>query len=97
MKEAWGDTPGLQRVWVWAGWDEGQARLWAEQNGVVTNVLLDGDFSVFQSYFMAEPQDAWARNPRHFVIDKDGVLVFAGDTLDAQAEDAVIQQALDDL
>ncbi|MCP4915515.1 MAG: redoxin family protein [Proteobacteria bacterium] len=92
----WDETEGLTRVWVWSGFDESGARGWAEEHDIDTTVLLDGDGSVHQAYFMAEPEDAFARNPRHFIIDREGRLVYAGDNLDPDREDAALTAALAD-
>lgn len=94
MQEVWGETEGLVRVWVYAGGDAGGALSWREEQRIVTDVLLDNDSSIWSTWFMPEPEDAFARNPRHFVIDRDGLLVFAGNNLDADSEDAAIAAAL---
>lgn len=95
MRETWGDSE-LVRLWAYGGGTENGAYGWRDDHGLDdTPILIDTDSSIRQAYFMASgSEDAFAQNPRHIVIDRDGNLRYAGSNLRPEDEDAVIEAAL---
>ena len=56
---------------------------------------MDEDESTSQAYFIANSDDGFAQNPRHFVIDRAGNLALAERTGSPDALTAAIVGALD--
>lgn len=71
---------GFVRLWAFDG-QESRARAWADEYGVDDPVLADGDRSLRQDYFVPNGGGAFAANPRHYVIDREGRLVFLSTTV----------------
>ncbi|MED5371675.1 MAG: redoxin domain-containing protein [Myxococcota bacterium] len=94
--ERFGDTPGLVRVWVYTeGVGVDRPREWAQEADIQGTVLHDADSSVRREWFVENGEDAFARNPRHFVVAPDGTLAWIGTSMDLESEAAVIQGLLD--
>jgi len=96
MKETWGDAD-LVRLWAFGGGSESSADKWREGHDLGdTPILIDTDSSIQRAYFAASgSEDAFAQNPRHILIDHEGLLRFMGTNLSPEDEDAAIQAALD--
>ncbi len=76
---AWPD--GFVRLWAFDG-QESRARVWAETMGLAEPVLVDADHSLRGDYFVRSGTDgAFAANPRHYVIDREGTLVWMSTTV----------------
>lgn len=92
----WADEEDLVRLWAYSG-DENKAQAWTASQGILVPVLLDHDSSIRSDYFVPNQTDSstFAANPRHYLIDRDGVLVYASTTVSPADEDVVIQAALD--
>ena len=71
---------GFVRLWAYDG-PASRARGWAEQYDIAEPVLADGDRSMRQDYFVPNGDGAFAANPRHYVIDRQGRLVFLSTTV----------------
>lgn len=71
---------GFVRLWAYDG-QESRARGWAEEYGIADPVLTDGDRSLRQDYFVPNGDGAFAANPRHYLIDRQGRLVFLSTTV----------------
>lgn len=85
LREAFGEgdegwREGFVRLWSHDG-QESRARSWAEEYGIADPVLADGDRSLRQDYFVPNGGGAFAANPRHYVIDREGRLVFLSTTV----------------
>lgn len=64
------------RLWVYQGPAE-RASGWADVWDIADPVLYDEDGSVNEAYFVPEEVGAgFALNPRHYVIDREGRLVY---------------------
>ena len=70
----------IVRLWAYDG-PASRARGWAEQYDIAEPVLADGDRSMRQDYFVPNGDGAFAANPRHYVIDRQGRLVFLSTTV----------------
>ena len=94
--QRWDEEEDLVRLWAFAG-GEGQARDWIEDHGIQAPVLLDYDNSVRGDYFVPNNLETgvFAANPRHYVIDREGILVYASTTVAPEDEEQVLQAALD--
>ena len=57
-------------------------------------MLVDDDGSLRQALFVPNGEGAFAANPRHYIIDSDGVLVYASTTVDPGAEHEVLEGLL---
>lgn len=66
----------------------------AGQLGLADPVLVDEDQDTSAAYFIGNSEDGFAQNPRHFVIDRDGVLVLAARTSSPDALTAALDAAL---
>lgn len=88
---AWRD--GFVRLWAFDG-QESRARSWADEYGILDPVLADGDRSLRQDYFVPNGDGAFAANPRHYVIDREGRLVFLSTTVAPGDLLAAIEDAL---
>ncbi|HJN76963.1 MAG TPA: hypothetical protein QGF58_23765 [Myxococcota bacterium] len=94
MKETWGESE-LIRLWAYGAGSDSSGARWRDDHAIEAPILIDTDSSIRQAYFMGDGMgDAFAMNPRHFVIDRDGLLRYAGANLDPDEEDAVIAAAL---
>ena len=95
MQDVWGDS-GLVRLWAYGGGTEGGAARWRGDHDLWdVPILIDTDSSIQRAYFMASgSEDAFAQNPRHIVIDRDGNLRWAGSNLAPEEEDAALAAAL---
>jgi peroxiredoxin len=85
LREALGEDEGawragFVRLWAFDG-QESRARTWADEYGIADPVLADGDRSLRQEYFVPNGSGAFASNPRHYVIDREGRLVFLSTTV----------------
>lgn len=85
LREAFGEEDGtwregLVRLWAYDG-QEARARTWSDEYGIPDPVLTDGDRSLRQDYFVPNGDGAFAANPRHYVIDREGRLVFLSTTV----------------
>jgi len=82
------------RLWAFVG-SPGPAGAYAAELGLADPVLVDEDESTSQAYFIANSDDGFAQNPRHFVIDRDGNLALAERTVSPAALTAAIDDALE--
>lgn len=96
LKEAFGERDDLVRVWVYT---EGAAaerpEEWREEAEISGAVLVDGNQNVRFDYFIENGGEAFARNPRHFVIDQEGNIAFIATNLEIEGEIAVMRSLLD--
>jgi len=68
---------------------------WAAEYDIADPVLVDSDSSVRQDYFVANPSsDAYASNPRHFVIDREGAFSYIGLNVSPEAMIDALEAAL---
>jgi peroxiredoxin len=61
--------------------------------GLTMPVLLDVDVSVYQDYFIVDP-DAFAPYPREFIIDGNGMVLYTDASIDVEAISAVLDSVL---
>ena len=60
-------------------------------------MLVDSDNSVRMSYFVANPtSDAYASNPRHFIVDREGNFAYVGLNVAPEELIAALEAALAD-
>ena len=96
LVQAFGERDDLVRVWVYTeGASAERPEEWREEAEISGAVLVDSNQSVRSDYFIENGGDAFARNPRHFVIDQDGKLVFIATNLDIEGEIAVMESLLE--
>jgi len=93
LDDRYGDTEDFVRLWLFVG-SAGPANVWAAELGLTGPVLVDDDESTSRAYFIANSDDGFAQNPRHFVIDRDGVLALAERTVSPDTLTAAIDGAL---
>ena len=93
LQEHFAGTDGLQRIWAFIGPDE-RARAWQEDKGIADPLLVDADGSMGWDWFIGHEDGAFANYPRHFVIDREGVLTYVGTTSSPEALRAAIEAAL---
>lgn len=74
LTEEFGDEDDLVALWSYGG-PEGRARTWVDEAGIALPVLADDDQSMRRDYFIPNGEDAFAANPRHYVIGRDGRFV----------------------
>ncbi len=75
IQENFGGTEGFVRLWVYRG-QASQASGWAALWGIADPVLCDEDGSVNNAYFIGSGEEGFAMNPRHYVIGRNGALVY---------------------
>lgn len=61
--------------------------------GLTMPVLLDVTTSVYQDYFIVDPE-AFAPYPREFIVDVDGTILYTSATVDTEAIAAVLDSVL---
>jgi hypothetical protein len=61
--------------------------------GLTMPVLLDVDVSVYQDYFINDP-DAFAPYPREYIIDGNGTVLYTDASIDTAAIAAVLDSVL---
>jgi peroxiredoxin len=66
---------------------------YVETMGLTMTVLADYDVTVYDDYFLSDP-DAFAPYPREFIVDRDGVIIYADATIDVDAISAVLDAEL---
>ncbi|MCB9765045.1 MAG: redoxin domain-containing protein [Alphaproteobacteria bacterium] len=77
LRQRFEGTEGLTTLWSFFG-PEHRAEAWIDQYGLTFPVLVDEDGSLYDAWFVGQADgDAWAGNPRHYVIDREGILVYA--------------------
>lgn len=84
---------GVVRLWSFTG-NGGGAEGWKEEFELAAPVLVDQDSSLRQAYFVPNGGDAFAMNPRHYIIDAEGTLVYMGFNAGVAPEIELIQQLL---
>ncbi len=96
LKDAFGERDDLVRVWVYTeGASAERPEEWREEAEITGAVLVDSNQSVRSDYFIENGEDAFARNPRHFVIDQEGNIAFIATNLELQGELAVMESLLE--
>jgi len=97
ITETFGDREGFVPLWMFEG-PPGEAVEWTEAYGFEAEVLLvDEDKSVEREYFHGQLEgesDAFARYPRHFVIDAEGRFTYVSTVSSPDALIAAIEAAL---
>jgi len=68
------EEAGLVMLWSFGG-PTGRARDWQREAGIALPILVDEDDSMRRDYFIENGEDAFAANPRHYVIGRDGRFV----------------------
>lgn len=74
LTEAFGDETELVALWSFGG-PTNRARDWQRDAGIALPILVDEDDSMRRDYFIENGEDAFAANPRHYVIGRDGRFV----------------------
>ena len=74
LVERYGDESGLVALWSFGGPADG-GRRWRSEAGIELPILADEDDSMRADYFIPNGEDAFAANPRHYVIGRDGRFV----------------------
>jgi peroxiredoxin len=69
--ENYGEQPNFVGLWSYGG-PADRARTWTDEAGIDLPVLVDEDGSMRMDYFIPNGEDAFAANPRHYVIDTAG-------------------------
>lgn len=82
------------QLWSFAG-SEQRAAAWADEYRLSSTILVDVDQSLRSAYFVPNGQDAYAANPRHYVIDADGNLAYVSTTPNPGDLHAVLEDLLD--
>ena len=94
LEDTYGDREGFVRLWAFVG-GPGPAGAYASEVGLTGPVLVDEDESTSRAYFIANSDDGFAQNPRHFVIDREGELALVERTVSPASLTAAIDAALD--
>ena len=94
LTESFDGEEDLQILWAYQG-SSGGAQAWQDELGLTHTVLIDSDRSLKSDYFIANGPDVFASNPRHFVIDRSGVLAHIATTVSPTELEAAIRAALD--
>lgn len=68
------EEPNLVALWSFGG-PQARGREWRQEAGIDLPILADEDDSMRRDYFIPNGEDAFAANPRHYVIGRDGRLV----------------------
>ncbi len=96
LVQAFGERDDLERVWVYTeGASAERPEEWREEAEIAGAVLVDANQNVRFDYFIENGGDAFARNPRHFVIDQEGKIAFIATNLEIQGEIAVMESLLE--
>jgi len=77
LRESFDGDPDFIALWVVSG-PESQARDLRDRLEITHTVLTDTDDSVRDAY--SPPGTGFARNPRHYVIDREGILTYVATT-----------------
>ena len=93
MNEGLADIDGLVRLWSFTG-QAGRAEQFKEGYEVDSPMLVDNDSSLRQAYFVPNGPGAFASNPRHYIIDAEGNLVYMGFQNDPETEIEVVLELL---
>ena len=93
LQETFGYTDGFTRIWSYTG-DLSRAQGWADELSLEDPILADDDGSLRRDYFIPNGDDAFAANPRHFIIDAEGTLTFVQTTVAPEALETAIRDAL---
>ena len=94
IHETFGETDGFVGVWSYGG-PAGRARTWRDEVDIDLPVLADDDSSMRRDYFIPNGEDAFAANPRHYVIDANGDLAYVQTSPNPGSLEAAILRALD--
>ena len=70
-----------------------QLTSFAATMGLTMPVLFDQTDDTYNDYAITDP-DAFSPYPREFIIDKNGVIIYASSNIDIPAMKAVIESAL---
>lgn len=84
---------GVVRLWSFTG-NGGGAERWKKEFALAAPVLVDQDGSLRQAYFVPNGDNAFAMNPRHYIIDAEGTLVYMGFNAGVEPEIELIQELL---
>ncbi|GEM_PF-2326822 len=93
LQEAFSDTDGFVRLWAYEG-EETRAWAWKEDKGLADPLLVDPDQSLTFDWFIGHEDGAYSSYPRHFVVDREGVVAYVGITPSPDALREAIEQAL---
>ena len=74
LTETFADEPDLVALWSFGG-PLNRARSWEREASIGLPILVDEDDSMRRDYFIPNGEDAFAANPRHYVIGRDGRFV----------------------
>jgi len=74
LADTYGDETELVMLWSFGG-PSSRARAWEEEAGIALPILVDEDDSMRRDYFIPNGEEAFAANPRHYVIGRDGRFV----------------------
>ena len=77
LQEAFSDTEGFVRLWAYEG-EEARAWAWKEDKGLDDPLLVDPDQSLTRDWFISHEDGAYSSYPRHFVIDREGIVTYVG-------------------
>ncbi|RME23889.1 MAG: hypothetical protein D6798_12560 [Deltaproteobacteria bacterium] len=77
LRETFDEESDFVALWVFSG-PESHARDLGDRLEITHTILTDSDDSVRDAY--SPPGTGFARNPRHYVIDRDGVLTYVATT-----------------
>ena len=73
-----------------------RAQQWAEEASLSNPVLVDEDSSLRWDYFIPNGDEAFAANPRHYVIGADGTFAFVQTSVAPEALEDAIRGALEE-
>ena len=94
IAETFGEEEGLVALWSYAG-SAGRARGWVDEAGIRLPVLADEDTSMRRSWFIPNGEDAFAANPRHYVVGADGTFAYVQTTVNPAGTEEAIRRALE--
>ena len=94
IAETFGEEEGLVALWSYAG-SAGRARGWVDEAGIRLPVLADEDTSMRRSWFIPNGEDAFAANPRHYVVGADGTFAYVQTTVNPAGTAEAIRRALE--
>ena len=94
IAETFGEEEGLVALWSYAG-SAGRARGRVDEAGIRLPVLADEDTSMRRSWFIPNGEDAFAANPRHYVVGADGTFAYVQTTVNPAGTAEAIRRALE--
>ncbi len=94
IAETFAGEPGFVGLWSYGG-PRGPARAWVEEVDIDLPVLADEDSSMRRDYFIPNGEEAFAANPRNYVIDHNGNLAYIQTAPNPGSLEEAIRRALD--